>query len=83
MASIDEARPSVITLAAMIGQFPSMIPYVSQTAMPVVNKEYISSEIDLVWRVRKVRMACGTKETVVRKAARYPVSSVIEMVSMR
>ena len=54
-----DAKPSVTTLAAMIGKLPMAIPYTSQRTTPKVMMENMPNEMSVVDLVRHTRITCG------------------------
>jgi hypothetical protein len=62
-----------MVLAIATGQLSAMMPYIIHKSVPAVKKLYISKEIPDVSFVWMVLTAWGIKDTVVPKAARYPI----------
>jgi hypothetical protein len=67
------AKINVIALAIITGRLLSAMPYVSQSAVPMANSEYMDNDIPDVFLVWIVLTACGKKEAVVQNAAARPV----------
>jgi hypothetical protein len=71
------ANIRVIAFAIATGKLPLMMPYISHKSVPAVKREYIPKEIPEVFFVWMVLMACGKKDMVVPKAAKYPIIAVV------
>lgn len=71
------ANIRVMVLAMATGQLSAIIPYIIHKSVPAVKKLYISNEIPEVSFVCIVLTAWGIKDTVVPKAARYPMIETI------
>jgi len=76
-AKILAASKKVMELAIINDQLDRRIPYINQNATPIVNNEYMESEIPSVFFVLSVMIAWGKKEPVVSIAAKNPRYSML------
>lgn len=66
----------VTALARVTGRLRLNNPNRSHIKVPNVNHKYMANEMDAVSLVLMVFIACGTKETVVQKAATRPTAVI-------